>query len=73
MPDIAQDFLKQVSKGLLYMHQHDIIHCDISPSNILIDDTSGCMYICDFGCAHSYSDASSTHNDRHVVEEIGTR
>ncbi|KAI7901592.1 kinase-like domain-containing protein [Cokeromyces recurvatus] len=52
--ELANAFLYQISEGLEYMHQHDIIHCDLSPSNILIDDSLGYihMFISDFGCAH---------------------
>lgn len=67
-PTMARDFIHQISKGLLYLHENGIIHCDLSPSNILVDDLSGCMFICDFGCAHSSSDASGM-----MEEEIGTR
>lgn len=70
-PQLAKDFLWQISKGLNYMHQRGIIHCDLSPSNILIDDTSGCMFICDFGCAHLDSGSNVEKSIAH--EEIGTR
>ncbi|KAI8637693.1 kinase-like domain-containing protein [Parasitella parasitica] len=71
-PSLAYDFLQQISKGLSYMHQLGIIHCDLSPSNILIDDTSGCMLICDFGCAHL--DTVINEDSQWVAnEEIGTR
>lgn len=70
-PQLAKDFLRQISKGLNYIHQRGVIHCDLSPSNILIDDTSGCMFICDFGCAHLDSD---TNVEKSIAyEEIGTR
>ncbi|KAI7894621.1 kinase-like domain-containing protein [Mucor mucedo] len=65
---LALDFVKQISKGLAYLHSHNIIHCDLSPSNILIDELSGCMVICDFGCAHPNSNSLTD-----TTEEIGTR
>lgn len=65
---LALDFVKQISKGLSYLHLNNIIHCDLSPSNILIDELSGCMFICDFGCAHPSSGRVSD-----TIEEIGTR
>ena len=41
-------FIAQVSSGLAYLHERDIIHQDIKPDNILIDD-SGTFLITDFG------------------------
>ncbi|GAN11108.1 cell division protein kinase 7 [Mucor ambiguus] len=71
-PQLAHCFLEQISQGLYYMHQRDIIHCDLSPSNILIDSRTGCMFICDFGCAHS--NASLDQDGEFIAdEEIGTR
>ncbi|QRV72204.1 kinase domain protein [Ceratobasidium sp. AG-Ba] len=31
------DFLTQVFEGLEFLHRHDIAHCDIAPSNIMMD------------------------------------
>ncbi|KAG1463953.1 hypothetical protein G6F55_002084 [Rhizopus delemar] len=62
----AYEFVKQISKGLSFLHSNDIIHCDLSPSNILMD-TSGCMFISDLGCSHLKEILPTKH------EEIGTR
>lgn len=73
---LAHRFLQQIAQGLHYMHQHGIIHCDLSPSNVLIDSSTGCMFICDFGCAHSNAclDQHEEEEDGFLaVEEIGTR
>ncbi|KAL0489254.1 serine/threonine-protein kinase PksC [Acrasis kona] len=40
----------QITKGLLSVHDCRIVHKDIKPSNIIIDDNSHIMLI-DFGCA----------------------
>lgn len=38
----------QISKALEYMHDKDIIHCDVKPTNILIQ-TNKCATLADFG------------------------
>lgn len=56
--DMAARFMQDISQGLAYLHERDIIHCDLSPSNILIDD-DGNMLISDFGCAQKTGYAES--------------
>ncbi|RCH98927.1 Cyclin-dependent kinase 20 [Rhizopus azygosporus] len=65
---LAHSFLQQISQGLLFIHSHGIIHCDISPDNILID-TNGNMCIGDFGCSRMINE-----EDQPIQNEvIGTR
>lgn len=40
--------IHDVASGLAYLHQHDIVHQDIKPDNILMDD-NGNYLITDFG------------------------
>lgn len=44
----ADCFMKQIMRGLSYMHSKGVAHCDIKPENILLT-TSGVAKISDFG------------------------
>ena len=53
----ALKIIKQVGSALHYIHSHNIIHLDIKPANILIDENGNAKLI-DFGIAKQYSDAN---------------
>jgi serine/threonine protein kinase/predicted Zn-dependent protease len=44
------DLLQQLSAGLAAAHKNDVIHCDLKPNNILVND-QGQLKITDFGIA----------------------
>jgi len=44
------DLLQQLSSGLAAAHKNDVIHCDLKPNNILVND-QGLLKITDFGIA----------------------
>ena len=43
-------FVTPVCKALNYAHQQSVIHCDVKPENIMIDQ-NGTVYLTDFGIA----------------------
>jgi serine/threonine protein kinase len=47
----------QVAKGLMYAHARGLIHRDLKPDNLLIDDREQ-AYITDFGLVRSFMDNS---------------
>lgn len=51
------DVVVQAAQGLDYAHRHDVVHRDVKPSNLIVDE-DGVVWITDFGLAKS-----TTEND----------
>jgi hypothetical protein len=49
----------QAAEGLAYAHQRGVIHRDVKPSNLLLDD-QGTLWITDFGLARRLDDPTLT-------------
>src|SRR5206468_1998732 len=51
-------YTMQTLKGLAYLHEHEILHNDIKPDNILIAG-DGNVRLCDFGLSKHFRSLSS--------------
>eukprot|EP01123_Difflugia_compressa_P008782 TRINITY_DN271_c0_g1_i1.p1 TRINITY_DN271_c0_g1~~TRINITY_DN271_c0_g1_i1.p1 ORF type:complete len:305 (+),score=46.29 TRINITY_DN271_c0_g1_i1:117-1031(+) len=51
-PALIQSYTKQLLQGLLYCHQRRILHRDLKPQNLLIDQ-KGTLKLADFGLARA--------------------
>ncbi len=56
-PHEALSILEQVAGALDAAHAHDVIHRDVKPPNVMIEDGSGRIYLMDFGIAKQGGDA----------------
>ncbi len=56
--ELAPGLIKSLSSALDYIHDKGIIHRDVKPANIILEDGGRNIYLADFGIARS--DASQT-------------
>lgn len=50
---------EQIASALTFAHEHNVIHFDVKPENILLDESCTVAKLCDFGCARTLHTTAS--------------
>ncbi|CAN8102946.1 unnamed protein product [Discula destructiva] len=56
-------YARQIFLSLAHMRKCSIIHADLKPDNILVNEQRNILKICDLGTAIDRSDAATAHNE----------
>jgi eukaryotic-like serine/threonine-protein kinase len=59
-PVEVRRILREVADALAYAHNRNVIHRDIKPDNIIIDDETGRAMVTDFGIARALTDSGDS-------------
>jgi len=51
--NLSKSYLRQLLDGIAYCHDHRVLHRDLKPQNLLIDN-KGCIKLADFGLARAF-------------------
>ena len=56
-PMIVKSFMYQLIKGTAHMHKHGVMHRDLKPQNLLVDDTGPhpLLKVADLGLGRAFS------------------
>ncbi|MCC5599859.1 serine/threonine-protein kinase [Nostoc favosum] len=65
------EWLKNLLPVLEYVHQHNIIHRDISPDNIMLPDGKDLPVLIDFGVGKQIADMNEARSSNHQVTFVG--
>ena len=51
---VIKGYLYQMCAGIAYCHSHRVLHRDLKPQNLLVDQTTNVLKLADFGLARAF-------------------
>ena len=71
-PKLIRSIIFQMCKAVHYLHINNIIHRDVKPENLLIDENMN-LKLCDFGFARKITLNSNNNNVNAMTDYVATR
>ena len=71
-PKLIRSFVFQMCKAVHYLHMKNIIHRDVKPENLLVDENMN-LKLCDFGFARKISLNQENNNVDAMTDYVATR
>ena len=68
----ARNYIRQAVRGLEYLHNMYVTHCDIKCDNLLVS-ANGIIKVADFGCSFRFESESFQFNENSVSEDRAIR
>jgi serine/threonine protein kinase len=64
--------LRDISRGLVYLHKENVVHGDLKAVNVLMDDSAKAV-LCDFGLSRVKSDVTTRTARVNTTPLVGSR
>ena len=71
-PELIRSFVFQMCKAVSYLHKNNMIHRDVKPENLLIDENLN-LKLCDFGFARKIKLNKQNNNVDTMTDYVATR
>ena len=71
-PKLIRSFVFQMCKAVSYLHKNNMIHRDVKPENLLIDENLN-LKLCDFGFARKIKLNKQNNNIDTMTDYVATR
>ncbi|KAK9076058.1 hypothetical protein SSX86_004391 [Deinandra increscens subsp. villosa] len=69
-PEIIKSLMYQLCKGVAFCHSHGVLHRDLKPDNLLMDQNASILKIADFGLARSFALPLKEYTPEYKAPEV---